>query len=72
MTGRAIRGRVAQSGGLRAEAVAADALRGDGWAILAQRLRTAAGEIDLIAERAGLLAIIEVKHRPTLAEAAGK
>ncbi len=70
MTGRAIRGRVAQSGGLRAEAVAADALRGDGWAILAQRLRTAAGEIDLIAERAGLLAIIEVKHRPTLAEAA--
>jgi putative endonuclease len=34
-------------------------------------LRTAAGEIDIAAERAGLLAIIEVKARPSLAEAAG-
>jgi putative endonuclease len=42
----------------------------DGWVILARRLRTAAGEIDIIAERAGLLAFIEVKSRPTLAGAA--
>ena len=38
--------------------------------MLARRLRTEAGEIDLLAERAGLLAIIEVKRRPTLADAA--
>ncbi len=33
-------------------------------------MRTAAGELDLIAERDGLLAIIEVKARPTLSGAA--
>lgn len=46
------------------------ALAAEGWQILARRLRTAAGEVDLVAERAGLLAIIEVKRRPTLADAA--
>ena len=38
--------------------------------ILARRLRTAAGEIDLVAERSGLLALVEVKARPSLAGAA--
>jgi putative endonuclease len=42
----------------------------DGWTILGQRLRTAAGEVDAVAEKDGLLAIIEVKARPSLAEAA--
>ena len=42
----------------------------DGWTILARRLRTAAGEIDLVAGRAALLAFIEVKARPDLATAA--
>ena len=46
------------------------ALAAEGWQVLARRLRTAAGEVDLVAERAGLLAIIEVKRRPTLADAA--
>ncbi len=46
------------------------ALVAEGWQVLARRLRTAAGELDLIAERAGLLAFIEVKRRPTLADAA--
>lgn len=46
------------------------ALRLDGWTVLGQRLRTAAGEVDAVAEKDGLLAIIEVKHRPTLAGAA--
>lgn len=46
------------------------ALVAEGWQVLARRLRTAAGELDLIAERAGLLAFIEVKRRSTLADAA--
>jgi putative endonuclease len=56
--------------GLRAQASGA-ALVAEGWSILGQRLRTQAGEVDLVAERDGLLAIIEVKHRPTLSGAAG-
>jgi putative endonuclease len=38
--------------------------------VLARRLRTQAGEIDLVAEREGLLAFIEVKARPELGAAA--
>ena len=53
-----------------AEAAARAALEQDGWTILAQRLRTGAGEIDLIAEKSGLLSIIEVKARPSLRQAA--
>jgi putative endonuclease len=56
--------------GLAAEAAACAALRRDGWTVLGQRLRTAAGELDVVAEKDGLLAIIEVKARPTLADAA--
>jgi Holliday junction resolvase-like predicted endonuclease len=46
------------------------ALERDGWSILARRLRTKAGEIDIVAERNGLLAVVEVKARPTLSNAA--
>lgn len=42
----------------------------DGWTIHGQRMRTSAGEVDIVAERCGLLAIIEVKQRATLAAAA--
>lgn len=56
--------------GLAAERAACAALERDGWAILLRRLRTEAGEIDVVAERDGLLAIVEVKARPTLAGAA--
>jgi len=38
--------------------------------VLGRRVRTAAGELDLVTERDGLLAFIEVKARPSLAEAA--
>ena len=53
-----------------AEDAACAALMADGWTILARRLQTGAGEIDIVADRAGLLAFIEVKARPGLAEAA--
>lgn len=67
---RSDRGRQAQQRGLTAEAAACAALDADGWTVLARRLRTAAGEVDLVAERDGLLALVEVKSRPTLAMAA--
>ncbi|MGH7122677.1 MAG: YraN family protein, partial [Acetobacteraceae bacterium] len=53
-----------------AEARAAAVLEGKGWTIRGRRVRTAAGEIDIIAEKAGLLVFLEVKARPRLAEAA--
>jgi putative endonuclease len=56
--------------GIDAEAAACAALEHDGWTVLARRLRTVSGEVDAVAERDGLLAIVEVKARPTLADAA--
>jgi putative endonuclease len=40
-----------------------------GWRILAFRLKTQGVEIDLLARRGAVLAVIEVKRRRTLAEA---
>ncbi|MDB5369380.1 MAG: endonuclease [Roseomonas sp.] len=60
----------AEARGRFAEARAASRLAEDGWQVLDRRARTAAGEIDMVAEREGLLAFIEVKARPTLAQAA--
>lgn len=48
---------------------AALALMLRGYRIVARRYRTKLGEIDLIARRGSLVAIVEVKARPTLAEA---
>ncbi len=56
--------------GMAAEQSACLALIADGWAIRGRRLRTKAGEIDVVAEKDGLLAFVEVKARPTLAMAA--
>lgn len=56
--------------GIQAEAMARAAVERDGWVIRASRLRTEAGEIDLLAEKDGLLAVLEVKSRPTLRDAA--
>ena len=55
--------------GLSAEARAAWWLRLKGWRILERRFTGAGCEIDLIARRAGVIAFIEVKARPSLAEA---
>ena len=70
MRPRAARGLRAQAQGVDAETLACAALAADGWSIRARRLRTPAGEVDIVAERDGLLAFVEVKRRPTLAEAA--
>lgn len=67
---RSRRGQAADLRGRFAENAAQVALERDGWSILARRLRTVAGEIDIVAEKHGLLAIVEVKARPRLADAA--
>ena len=68
--GRSLRGGRAHAAGLTGEDAAAAALLREGWIVLARRARTEAGELDLVAERDGLLAFVEVKARPSLSEAA--
>lgn len=55
--------------GRRAESYAATWLRAKGWRILDTRVRTPAGEIDLVAKRGGIVAFVEVKARATMDEA---
>ncbi|MCR4266106.1 YraN family protein [Nitratireductor sp. ZSWI3] len=55
--------------GHRGEWLAAVALMAKGYRILARRHRTKLGEIDLIARRGDLVAIVEVKARPSLEQA---
>lgn len=62
--------RRAYARGTDAEAAACASLVRDGWTVLGQRLRTEAGEIDVVAATPDLLAIVEVKARRTLADAA--
>jgi putative endonuclease len=55
--------------GHRGEWLAAMALRAKGFRIVAKRYKTPVGEIDLIARRGDLIAIVEVKVRPSLISA---
>jgi putative endonuclease len=66
---RRARGAAARLAGRRAEAWAALWLMLKGYRILGFRLRTRLGEIDLLAVRGQVLAVVEVKQRRTLAEA---
>ncbi|MEX0840555.1 MAG: YraN family protein [Parvibaculum sp.] len=59
--GDSARGRAAHRLGQRAEMLAALWLRFKGYRILARRLKTRAGEIDLVARRGRALVIVEVK-----------
>lgn len=68
--GDAATGRAAHRLGLRAERLAALLLRLKGYRILATRLKTPAGEIDMVARRGNALVIVEVKARADEAGAA--
>lgn len=54
--------------GRRGENLAAWYLRLTGWRILARRVKTPRGEIDLIARRGNVVAFVEVKWRARAAE----
>ena len=54
--------------GRRGEALAAWYLRLKGWRIVAQRVKTPRGEVDLVARRGKTLAFVEVKWRRSAAE----
>ena len=58
----------AERAGRVGETAAAWWLRLKGWRILARRVRTPAGEVDLVARRGNLVAFVEVKRRRTGAE----
>ncbi|MGB7374637.1 YraN family protein [Pontixanthobacter sp.] len=54
---------VAEQSGREGERRAAIWLKLKGWSVLARRVKTPRGEIDLIAKRGNLVAFIEVKWR---------
>jgi putative endonuclease len=64
------RRRAAEQRGRGAEDMVAEALDARGYTILAKRLRTGAGEIDLVAANRRRIVFVEVKARPSTAEAA--
>lgn len=66
---RSARGLKARRDGRGAEALAALWLMAKGWRVLGFRLKTAEAEIDLLARRGRILAVVEVKRRRTLDEA---
>lgn len=60
--------REAEAAGRRGERIAGWWLRLKGWRILDRRVRTAAGEVDLVARKGNLVAFVEVKTRASAAE----
>jgi putative endonuclease len=59
-----------EQGGRRAETLACWWLRLKGWRILARRVRTPLGEVDIVARRGSVVAFVEVKARASEREAA--
>ena len=57
---------MSRGAGRRAEWIAAAWLMLHGWQILGFRLKSRAGEIDILARRGKVLAVVEVKRRATL------
>ena len=58
----------AEAKGRKGEWLAANYLRLKGWSIIAQRLKTARGEVDLVARRGNMVAFVEVKWRARAAD----
>lgn len=58
----------AEASGRRGERIAGWWLRLKGWRILDRRVRTPAGEVDLVAKKGNLIAFVEVKARAASAE----
>ena len=56
---------VAEQRGRKGETIAAWYLRLKGWRIVGKRLKTARGEVDLVARRGSTVAFVEVKWRAT-------
>jgi len=63
---RQARGAAARLAGRRAEVLAAAWLMAKGYRILGFRLKTPQAEIDLLAKRGQILAVVEVKRRASL------
>jgi putative endonuclease len=66
---RQARGAAARLSGRRAEVLAAIWLMAKGYRIIGFRLKTPQAEIDLLAKRGGVLAVVEVKQRLSLENA---
>jgi putative endonuclease len=66
MNARIARGAAARLSGRRGEVLAALWLLARGYRILGFRLKTPQAEIDLLALRGGVLAVVEVKRRASL------
>lgn len=66
---RRARGKAARLSGRRREVFAAALLMLKGYRILGFRLRTPQGELDLVAAKGAVLAVVEVKSRTSLEEA---
>ena len=66
MNARVARGAAARLAGRRSEAWAAAWLMARGYRILGFRLKTPQAEIDLLAKRGEVLAVVEVKQRTTI------
>lgn len=62
-----MRHQAAERRGREGEARAAAWLAEQGWHILARRVRTPVGEVDLIARRGDMIAFVEVKTRASAA-----
>jgi putative endonuclease len=63
---RRARGAASRLAGRRRELIAALMLMAKGYRILGFRLKTPQGEIDLLAQRGHVLAVVEVKSRSSL------
>jgi putative endonuclease len=57
--------RIAEASGRRGERLAGWWLRLKGWRILDRRVRTPAGEVDLVARRGNLIALVNMSLHPT-------